>query len=129
MTGPLTVSIIDDDESIRIAIKDLVTALGFVAYDFESAESFLNSPQYDTSSCVISDIQMPGMTGSELQRHLLMKGRPIPMIFITAFPDKNIHASLLEAGALAFLEKPFDCNQLISALSLALTPDGSVSQD
>ena len=81
------ISIIDDDESMRCATKSLVTSLGFGAYTFASAEKFLQSPHLDHTSCVITDLQMPGLNGVELQKSLLAQGRHIPIIFVTAFPE------------------------------------------
>jgi FixJ family two-component response regulator len=121
------VSIIDDDASVRAAMEDLVNALGLMAYAFDSAEAFLSSPQIDTTSCLIADIQMPGMNGLELQSELLAQGRDrLPIIFITAFPERGIRERAEAAGAFAFLEKPFDGNALVGFLraALALTRHG-----
>jgi FixJ family two-component response regulator len=106
------VSIVDDDESVRSSIEDLMSALGFVARTFESAEEFLNSPDRDRTACLITDLQMPGLSGQELQSHLLAKGRAPPMIFITSFPEKGVRYRVMANGALAFLEKPLDCQML-----------------
>lgn len=114
------IAILDDDASLRDAVVDLISSVGFEAYGFESAESFLRSPQVDTISCLITDVQMPGMTGPELQRHLLAQGRVLPIIFITAFPEKNTRARVTEAGALAYLEKPFDGATLLGFLQSAM---------
>jgi len=117
------VSIIDDDASVRAAMEDLVNSLGLVACVFESAEDFLSSPASDGASCVITDIQMPGMNGEELQRHLRAQGSRMPMIFITAFPEKAIRERVEANGALAFLEKPFDGGVLVNSLRRALGRD------
>ena len=93
------ISIIDDDESIRVATESLIRSLGFIAFTFELAEDFLKSPQVDATSCLISDIQMPGMTGIELQAHLIANGYRIPTIFITAFPEERIRERAEQAGA------------------------------
>jgi FixJ family two-component response regulator len=106
-TVPL-ISIIDDDASLRCAIEDLACSLGFAACAFESAQDFLQSPHVGATSCLITDVQMPGMNGLELQRELLAQGHRMPIIFITAFPEKTIQARAAAAGAVAFLEKPFD---------------------
>lgn len=108
MSKPPIVSIIDDDESVRDALEDLVSSLGFAAHVFGSAEEFLNSPDRDVTSCVITDLQMPGMSGQDLQHKLGADGRDIPMIFITAFPEPRVRDNVMAKGALAFLEKPFD---------------------
>jgi FixJ family two-component response regulator len=119
------VSIIDDDASVRVAMAGLVRSLGFVACAFESAEDFLRSPQGDDTACLITDVQMPGMNGLELQSHLLRQGRRLPIIFITAFPEPNLRARAEAAGALAFLEKPFDGGTIVGLLQGALaSPDG-----
>jgi FixJ family two-component response regulator len=114
------VSIVDDDESVRSSIEDLMYAMGFVARAFESAEEFLNSPDRDLTACLITDLQMPGTSGQDLQSHLLAKGRAPPMIFITAFPEKNVRERVLAKGALAFLEKPLDSEMLIGLVQNAL---------
>jgi FixJ family two-component response regulator len=114
------ISIIDDDASVRAATNRLVRSLGYAAYTFASADEFLRSPQADTTSCVISDIQMPGMSGVELQDLLRAQGRRLPIIFITAFPDERIRARALAAGAVCFLTKPFDGATLVQYLDAAL---------
>jgi FixJ family two-component response regulator len=119
-----TISIIDDDESVRSSIEDLVSSLGYIAHAFESAEEFLQSPDLDETACLITDLQMPGMSGQDLQRRLLAQGRTLSIIFITAFPEKRIRESVLTKGALAFLEKPFDCGHLVTLIQRAMTSDG-----
>ena len=114
------ISIIDDDESMRCAIKSLVTSLGLDAYTFASAEAFLQSPHLARTSCVITDLQMPGLNGVDLQRSLLAQGRRIPIIFVTAFPEERLRARALEAGALGFLSKPFDSETLIKLIDKAI---------
>jgi FixJ family two-component response regulator len=114
------ISIIDDDESMRCAIKSLVTSLGFPAYTFASAEAFLQSPHLDDTSCVITDLQMPGLNGVELQKSLLAQGRRIPIIFVTAFPEERLRARAIEAGALGFLSKPFESETLIKLIGKAI---------
>jgi FixJ family two-component response regulator len=114
-TIPL-ISIVDDDASVRCAIEDLACSLGFAARAFESAQDFLRSPHIGDTSCLITDVQMPGMNGLELQRELLAQGRRMPIIFITAFPEKTIQARAEAAGAVAFLEKPFDGCSLASLI-------------
>jgi FixJ family two-component response regulator len=102
------ISIIDDDASVRVAIGSLVRSLGLSAQTFGSAEEFLRSPQLEATSCLISDIRMPTMSGVELQSRLHAQGRQIPTIFITAFPNPEIRNRMMKAGAVAFLTKPFD---------------------
>jgi FixJ family two-component response regulator len=119
-----TISIVDDDESVRSSIEDLVSSLGYTGHVFESAEEFLKSSDHDETACLITDLQMPGMSGQDLQCHLLAKGRTLPIIFITAFPEKRVRESVLAKGALAFLEKPFDCGHLVTLIQRAMTSDG-----
>jgi FixJ family two-component response regulator len=114
------ISIIDDDESMRCAIKSLVTSLGFGAYTFASAEKFLQSQHLDHTSCVITDLQMPGLNGVELQKSLLAQGRSIPIIFVTAFPEERLRARAIAAGALGFLSKPFESETLIKLIDKAI---------
>jgi FixJ family two-component response regulator len=114
------ISIIDDDESIRAAANRLVRSLGFVALTFSCADDFLHSPRLNDTSCVISDVQMPGMGGIELQCALIASGKNIPIIFVTAFPDERIRAQAIEAGAIGFLRKPFKGSTLIQYIDDAL---------
>ena len=105
MTKTCIVSIVDDDASVREAIEDLVSSLGMVACTFESAEDFLNSRSVDETTCLITDEQMPGMKGHELQRHLRAQGHGMPIIFITAFPEKCGYDRNEQSGMIALLEK------------------------
>jgi FixJ family two-component response regulator len=114
------VSIIDDDDSIRTAIDDLVSSLGLVAHTYQSAEDFLSSTDRDATSCIICDLQMPGMSGQDLQCRLIAEGHHTPMIFITAFPETRVRECVLAKGALAFLEKPFDGGKLVSLIRSAV---------
>jgi FixJ family two-component response regulator len=119
MTKTLMISIVDDDTSVREATADLVHSLGYDANTFASAEQFLESGQIDDSSCVISDLQMPGMSGLELQECLRAQGHRVPIIFITAFPRANARQRAFDGGAVAFLTKPFEELSLIQALEAA----------
>jgi FixJ family two-component response regulator len=114
------ISIIDDDASVRVAIDRLVRSLGYVARTFASALEFLRSPHVNDTSCLIADIQMPGMSGLELQRILVARGHAMPMIFITAFPEEAIRSQTMQAGAVSFLGKPFDARVLIDSINAAL---------
>jgi FixJ family two-component response regulator len=118
------VSIIDDDASVRVATDRLVRSLGFIAHTFASADDFLRSPLVNTTSCVIADIQMPGMSGVELQSFLQAQGRRLPIIFITAFPEEKTRTRALDAGAVCFLTKPFQVSALIKYLDVALGESG-----
>jgi FixJ family two-component response regulator len=118
-TPPL-ISIIDDDESMRCAVKSLVTSLGLNAYTFASAEEFLRSPHVEHTSCLISDLQMPGLSGVELQNTLLAQDRRIPIIFMTAFPEERMRTRAMKDGALGFLSKPFESQMLINLIEKAI---------
>ena len=115
------VSIVDDDASIRLATDRLVRSLGYAAHPFASAEEFLESPRLADTRCLILDVQMPGMSGVELQERLLTEGRQIPIIFVTAFPEERSRQRALRAGALCFLSKPLDAPTLIQYLNQAIT--------
>ena len=117
------ISVIDDDESIRRSTTFLIESLGFRAAAFESAESFLKSAQLRDTSCLLVDVQMPGMNGLQLQRELAIAGRAIPIIFITAYDNKDARQQAMQAGAVAFLSKPFNDEDLLQAVRLALQED------
>jgi FixJ family two-component response regulator len=114
------VSIVDDDASVRAAMESLVRSLGFVAFVFESAEDFLRSPRVDDSACLITDVQMPSMSGLDLQDRLIAQGSRIPIIFITALAEQTLRSRAQAGGALAFLEKPFGRRTIIELLRHAL---------
>ena len=115
------ISIIDDDPSVRLATDGLVRSLGYRSATFASAEDFLQSDRINDTSCLITDVQMPGgLSGVELQSVLIARGSRVPIIFITAFPEDRIRRSVLEAGAIGFLSKPFPEAMLIEHLHAAL---------
>ncbi|MBS9477000.1 response regulator [Ancylobacter sp. VKM B-3255] len=114
------VAIIDDDEQVRTATASLVRSLGLATRTFASAEDFLLSPEQGVADCVITDVQMPGMSGVELQAALRAKGSRTPLIFITAFPEDRIRRQVTLAGAVGFLAKPFDGQEMIACLDAAL---------
>ncbi len=114
------ISMIDDDESIRRTTTFLIESFGFRTAAFESAESFLKSAQLRDSSCLLVDVQMPGMNGLQLQRELAIAGRNIPIIFITAYDNTDARQQAIQAGAVAFLSKPFNDKELLQAVRLAL---------
>ena len=120
------ISIIDDDELVRDAIKGLVRSLGYAAVAHASAEDYLRSNEHGTSSCLITDIQMPGMSGADLQAQLIAERNFTPIIFITAFDNENIRARVLKAGAFGYLKKPFDDRALVRCLEEALKARGTV---
>jgi FixJ family two-component response regulator len=114
------ISIVDDDEAVRLALRSLVRSLGYISNVFASAEEFLESPHLSETSCLISDVQMPGMNGIELQCRLRTMDYGTPVIFVTAFPDERNRARALEAGAIGFLEKPFEGRTMIMLIETAL---------
>lgn len=115
-----SVAIVDDDDSLRSAIQDLLEAIGVSAKAFSSAEEFLNSGQQHHTTCLIADIRMPGMSGLELQAKLNADGCRIPTIFITAHGDEKMRMQALRAGAVEFMAKPFDDEALLESVRAAL---------
>jgi FixJ family two-component response regulator len=113
-------AIIDDDESVLVATDSLLRSLGYIVQTFASAEEFLRSERLDDFSCIVSDIQMPAMSGVQLQDYLRRQGYRVPFIFVTAFPDEKIRARALAGGAICYLTKPFDSNRLVRSLQAAL---------
>jgi FixJ family two-component response regulator len=116
------VSVVDDDESVRESLPDLVKEFGFAVRTFSSPEEFLASDCVRQTKCLILDIAMPGMSGPDLQRELNLRGHGIPIIFITASTDKTVRPVLLERGAVECLFKPFSDTALLEAVSSALHP-------
>jgi FixJ family two-component response regulator len=114
------ISIVDDDKSVREAAKMLIRSLGHTAATFASAEEFLESGQLRDTACVITDMQMPGMSGVDLQYHLAANGHSTPVIVITAYPEEEIRERALNGGAFGFLSKPFSEESLIACLDKAL---------
>ena len=110
------ISIVDDDESVRRTTKLLVESFGYPAAVFESAESFLKANELYETSCLVVDLQMPGMNGLHLQSYLAAEGYSIPIIFITAYGDSESRRRALQAGAVAFLGKPFSDEQLLKII-------------
>ena len=114
------ISVVDDDESMREAIRGLMKSLGYAAVAFASAEEFLSSCQIPRTSCLITDVQMPGITGLELHHRLLAAGKIIPTILITAYPDDSARARALGDGVVSYLSKPFDENDLLTCIRSSL---------
>lgn len=114
------ISVVDDDESVRRSTSLLIESFGFRAATFESAQSFLNSKELLDSYCLIVDVQMPGMNGLQLQCELTAAGRRVPIIFITAYDDKESRRQAMRAGAVAFLSKPFTDEQLLQTIRSAM---------
>ena len=119
ISGRPLVSVIDDDESVRESLEDLLSELGCVAKTFSSGQEFLASGWVDLSQCLIVDISMPGMSGPDLYQELMTRGRKIPIIFITAHESK-MRPRLLQQGAVECLAKPFSDTALINALKAAI---------
>lgn len=115
------IAIVDDDESFLQATMSFVRSLGYSAAAFPSADAFLNSNAVENTDCLITDLQMPGMSGIELQNYLLAQGNRVPVIFVTAFPETEARGDALRAGAVGFLGKPFGDESLISCLNKALS--------
>ena len=116
------VSVVDDDESVRESLPDLVNEFGFAVRTFSSPEEFLASDCVSQTKCLILDIAMPGKSGPDLQRELKVRGQEIPVIFITASTDKTARPRLLEQGAVECLFKPFSDTDLLEAINSALQP-------
>jgi FixJ family two-component response regulator len=112
--------VVDDDESVRESLPDLLREFGFIARAFSSAQQFLLSGCVDETRCLILDVAMPGMSGPELQRELKQREKEIPIIFITGRKDETIRAQVLKQGAAAFLLKPFSEADLLAAIKSAL---------
>jgi FixJ family two-component response regulator len=114
------VTVVDDDESVRESLPDLIREFGFSANAFSSAEEFLNSDSLNLTRCLILDISMPGMSGPDLQKELKLRRQEIPIVFITAHVEETDHPQLLEQGAIDCLFKPFSEADLLRAVNAAL---------
>jgi FixJ family two-component response regulator len=127
MTGskPPTVAVVDDDEAVRGALSNLLASLDLGVATFASAEEFLASPACRAAACLITDVQMPGMSGLDLQRHLASEGNRIPVILITAFPQDRLRQQAEAEGAFGFFAKPFDGRLMIDCIVRALAAKGA----
>jgi FixJ family two-component response regulator len=114
------IAIVDDDHSVREALTSLVRSLGYVAVAFGCAEDLLKSKRRRGVSCLIADVQMPGMTGVELHNRLVASGEPIPTVLITAFPDERSRERALQAGVIGYLTKPFSEDDLLACIRSTL---------
>ena|SRR5262245_22816288 len=121
MSGVPLISIVDDDESLRTSLDNLIRSTGLRAQIFSSAEAFLSSSQAPQTACLIIDVRMPGMNGLELQRRLVDCNSRIPIIFITSHEDDHVRAQAIESGAVSFLYKPFREEELLKAINVALS--------
>jgi FixJ family two-component response regulator len=115
-----TIFIIDDDDSVRRALRRLIRSVGLNVSTFATAEEFLQAPQELAPDCLILDVHLPGLSGLELQERLLTEGRGVPIVFITAYAGEEGGERALRAGAVAFLEKPFEEQALLDAVARAL---------
>jgi FixJ family two-component response regulator len=120
IANPPLVSVVDDDESVRESLPDLLRELGFAAEAFASAEEFLASDNLDRTRCLVLDVAMPGMSGPELQEELMRRGRTIPIVVITAQQDGSIRSRVLASGAVTCLFKPFSDTALLAAVNTAV---------
>jgi len=120
MVGRSLVSVVDDDESVRESLPDLLREFGYAVQTFSSAEEFLASDYVGQTSCLILDIAMPGMTGPDLQRELTLRRQEIPIVFITGNRDETVRPRILERGAVECLFKPLSDTALLDALHAAL---------
>jgi two-component system response regulator FixJ len=116
----LTIFVIDDDESVIRALRDLLESAGFRVETFRSAQDFLDSGPSESHNVLILDVRMPELSGIELQKQLAASGSKLPVIFISAHEDTLTEKTALEAGAVAFLQKPFDDQLLFDAIDIAL---------
>lgn len=114
------ISVVDDDESVRESLPDLLRSFGYEARAFASAEAFLASGELDSTSCLVLDIAMPGMSGPELYAEMVRQRRAVPVIFISGNGNPGLCAQLVQQGAVACLSKPFDPNVLVEAVQRAL---------
>lgn len=115
-----TIAVVDDDASVRIATQNLVRSMGWAVQTFASAEDFLAGAPMAGIDCLITDVQMEGLGGLELAAALRSRGLAIPVIFITAFPDKRVRERAMAAGGVDFFAKPFDGQQLVSCIERVL---------
>ena len=115
-----TVAVVDDDDAVRDALSNLLSSLGLTVATFDCAEAFLASPACVEAACLIADIQMPGMSGLDLQRHLADGGNRLPVILITAFPREHVRQQAEAAGAFGFFAKPFEGAPMIACIERAI---------
>ena len=118
------VAVVDDDESLRRSLRNLLGSVGFRVETFASAEAFLQSIHQEQTGCLVLDLRMPGMSGLDLLRHLSGTGTRIPTVILTAHGDDEARQRSLQAGAVAFLNKPFNGNALLAAVRTALDQGG-----
>ena len=115
------ISIVDDDDSLRRSLGNLLRSLGFRVQEFASAQAFIGSQNARETACLILDVRMPGMTGLDLQRHIAASGWRVPIVFITSHADDDARTRALAAGAVGFLSKPFREQEILDAINAALS--------
>ncbi len=122
MPSAACITIIDDDEFVREAVERLIRSLGYDAETFASAEDYLNRSSVAETQCLITDVHMSGLTGVELQTHLIAAGHRIPVIFMSGYSEDTVRAAAIRNGAVGFLDKPIRVDDLIECLNMALKP-------
>ena len=122
LSPPAIIHIVDDDEPVRRALARLVMSLGMEARTFHSPREFLDQEDLNEVRCMLLDVQLPGMSGLDLYEHMVASGRKVPVIFITAHPNETSRSRARMLDAVAYLEKPFDEQSLLSAIKVALKP-------
>jgi FixJ family two-component response regulator len=128
MTAPCLVCVVEDDEALRLALASLLRSFGYRTSCYESAEDFLRSPTVESARCIITDIQMPGLSGIELKQLLSARSVDTPVIMITARVEEDIHVRAKACGAFAIFRKPFESARLLASVDQALHPPGSGRQ-
>ncbi|PSO33297.1 hypothetical protein C7G41_08545 [Bradyrhizobium sp. MOS002] len=124
MAKSLVIAIVDDDEGVRASLASLVRSVGYEAQAYESGMDFLRQAPGDDPACMIADVQMPVITGDELQAQLVAAGRHFPIIFMTAFPSETVRQRVMAAGAHCYLGKPSSGDEIIRCLEDALAGNG-----
>lgn len=114
------IAIVDDDESVRDALTSLMSSLGYDAVPYSSGDEFFRSPERGRTACLITDVNMPGMTGPQLHERLITSGKRIPTIFVTAYPDEAVRKNAARAGVDCYLAKPFHEDELLECVRSAL---------
>jgi FixJ family two-component response regulator len=127
--GDARVFVVDDDHAVRTALKRLITSLGFTVEAFESAKAFLERGVHEGPSCLVLDVRMPGMSGLELQERLRSGDRRIPIVFITGHGSISMSVGAMKAGAVDFIEKPFEDQRLVDAINAAINRDAASRSD
>lgn len=120
--SPPCIAIVDDDESVREALRNLLRSVGYEVRTFCSGEEFLERRESEAFACLVTDVQMPGIGGLELQRRIAASDMPLPVILMTAFPRDHVRQQAEQQGAAAFLTKPFDASRMIACVERALQP-------